>query len=1102
MAWNFNGVDGNNLEYTPAVGVYAGLDALVLSIWCRRNASAPQPWGRLLHKSDGSTGDDFALSIQGTPEFTNKYTFRITTDSGVVTYVSDYVSTLNVWENVLGIYDGSTMEIYVNGVLQGGGAPQSGIIVDTGYNIGIGGHVDATNRSQNCQLAETAIWNGVLGIDEILALASARSPDSVRSSSLIFYPDLIRSPNDRFGQTVVQNGSPVVFPHPGIIYPSPKFVCFQPAAASGTIIDDIPLYIQGPTLHFDSMNLFLKVWDFNSECHYIETVDNWNIDSSGSWNTYNLDPYIVIPSGNEPSIVAEIMISNSGNTSYSGGIRTLGSSIDRTIGIFQQDATDWGNGTDHGVTMHVQLSADHQIECYAQNSNAINFTLLGYWVGPRYVETSGWFDMSATGWNQQALSGYNVPSDVAAELLGGTWFDDGRWMGVRSVGSSQDRTFWTNRGSRFTLEYRGFWSMFVNTSGASATIEVKGQSPTGQDGGTKWQKFFVAGYWSDPPGDYIEKTGYGDATLSVSDAWQSMTGSAPSDTIAHYYVGSLRIYEQLIGIRQSGSVLDRYLNLPRKSNGFSNYSTHVNVNSNIEGYAQYGAGAYEAFDLLGYWENLNNWPSNSGQIFMYISGITALAETNDFFINGHDNQNASGNLYTFGVYYHKTDAEFSANYPSGLLCYTSGSGIIPESGQHNLVIEGVYVDQASGDLFIDAHGGVTNDKSLFVYGYDFFSTSGDYPSGVPLNIGYGHEILDGSGNLFIFGPTPDSGNISMYIGAGVFRPPIDLFIHGYTSRGGAVSGFIKGPEFICSSGNFPYPLDSTLFTYPSGGKSPDFYIKGPEFICSSGSFTYPHDIEDFTYPYGDLSPPLSIQVHDSTSGTCSLYIGPVPLLENWTLYLKTEDNSINNSVNLSIYGFEPSVSGANQSFDNILLYLEAADADYPYTAGGTETWTIFLRAQSGNLTNDDTWTMFLKADSTMQATCNLYTYAHASGESPHGIETSGSINLICSVNPDDPTRIGFIPFDSDEDPWTLFLKGNPGYFNTADLYISGVAPIAYTASGNLFIEGLFEQATGVALLYLMGVSGTFNNGPGGLHLFLDAGVFVYNTSGNLYAHGY
>lgn len=485
---------------------------------------------------------------------------------------------------------------------------------------------------------------------------------------------------------------------------------------------------------------------------------------------------------------------------------------------------------------------------------------------------------------------------------------------------------------------------------------------------------------------------------------------------------------------------------------------------------------------------------------MYISGPPTISGTASLYLRTLESF-TSAYIGTAARTPKITDFIYAAD---GAAAIESMAGM--EYGPH-LCIKGPLQCTETCNLVI--FGPAADNTDLFIHGHNASSTSGNYPSGMLLKVGDGHLVKVGSGTLFALGPVPYSGNMYMHTRAGAFEPPIDLFMTGHEWWLGSRWCFTKGPEFTCSSGNFPYPefdypINSGSFTYPSGGKSPDLYIKGPEFICSSGSFDYPGDPDDFTYPYGDPSPTLYMCASETATGTCPLYIGPLKHNQSWTIYLKTEDNDKTGSLNLFINCFTPpsGSSGVNQTFNNARLYLEAADADYPYTAGGTEEWTLFLKAQDGNLTSDEAWTLFLKSDFTVPASCSMYMRGHASGEAPRGNEISDSVGLVCSVNPDDPTRIGSMPCNAHGDPWTLFLKCEPGYFGTATLYMSGAIPALYSASGNLFVEGLFEQETGTALLYLMGISGLFNNGPSGLHLFLDAGTLVYNTSGNLYTHGY
>ena len=468
------------------------------------------------------------------------------------------------------------------------------------------------------------------------------------------------------------------------------------------------------------------------------------------------------------------------------------------------------------------------------------------------------------------------------------------------------------------------------------------------------------------------------------------------------------------------------------------------------------------------------------------SGLTGGVISNgcDLYIQGPLQPSGTANLYlrtqeTFTSAYigtaprtpELTDFIFAAD---GAAAIESMAGI--EYGPP-LFTKGPLQYEDSCDLVI--FGPAANNVDFYMQAHVHVDTSGDYPSGVLLRIGDGYEQSVASGDLYIKGPTPWSSGIDLYTMAGAFTS-----VNGGAGHGPSPPLYALGHEG--SSGNC------------------NLFIKGPEFICSSGSFSYPGNPDDFEYPYGDPSPSLYMYGYDQASGTCPLFIGPGRQWGSWTLYLQTDDNDETKTLNLFIHGFTPASgsSGVNQTFNNIGLYLEAADADYPYTAGGTEEWTLFLKAQEGNLTSDEAWTLFLKSDFTTPASCPMYMFGHASGESPHGNEISDSVGLVCSVNPDDPTRIGFIPYDAHDDPWTLFLKGEPGWFGTATLYMSGAVPALYSASGNLFVEGLFEQETGTVSLYLMGVSGMFNNGPSGLHLFLDAGTLVYNTSGNLYVHGY
>jgi len=465
---------------------------------------------------------------------------------------------------------------------------------------------------------------------------------------------------------------------------------------------------------------------------------------------------------------------------------------------------------------------------------------------------------------------------------------------------------------------------------------------------------------------------------------------------------------------------------------------------------------------------------STGDMDGTISGVNAglTVDSLHFYISGPATNSGSTPLYirtveTFNSSYIGTasrtpelvDFIFKADGNAGTDDF---AGI--EYGPH-LYMQGPLQYEDDCPLFIT--GPIGADVNFYTCGSDTFNSSGSYPSGLLLKTGAGHLTFDGSGNLFTIGPIDYSGSCSLYTQAGLFEPPLDLFTMGSLYDSGSISGYIKGPEFICSSGSFPYPYNPN----------------------------------DFAFPYGDPSPTLYLNAHIPITDSLPLYIGPLNLFTPRPLHLRTPNNIPDDHIDLFIQGFI-GPSGTTQTFNIGNLYLEANDADYPYTAGGTKTWPMFLPSQSGNLDADNSWTMFLNADFTTPGDCNLYTYGHASGQPPHGIEISGSFGLVCSINPDDLTRIGYIPLSRDNDPWLLFMKCDPGKFSTTNLYMSGSSPVSIYSSGNLFIDGLFGQPNDYLPLYLLGVSGLFNNGPNGLALFLNAGTLVYNSSGNLYLHGY
>jgi len=304
----------------------------------------------------------------------------------------------------------------------------------------------------------------------------------------------------------------------------------------------------------------------------------------------------------------------------------------------------------------------------------------------------------------------------------------------------------------------------------------------------------------------------------------------------------------------------------------------------------------------------------------------------------------------------------------------------------------------------------------------------------------GHDISSSGFPLYVGAHGLAEDSIALYTMAGVFEPPLDLTILGKDLATDAADLYTHGPEQCTDSA----PL----------------YCTGMD-TCSSG---------------------------------IDLYINSI-FYDNWILYLKTEDNLADVSCDLLINGFigDPGIS---QNFSSIELYIDASAADYPYSAGGTKNWSLFLKSSDDTPELVGNWPVFLKADTTTGLECNLFVYGHGVGQNPHGRELYSDIDLVCSVNPDDPTRIGFTPYTTS---WPCLLRVDQGIDNTISLVISGYAPIEASGASSFFIEGLFGQETCESSLFVCGITDMYGSG---LNLYMDASTLTHSTYNNLYVHGY
>ncbi len=346
---------------------------------------------------------------------------------------------------------------------------------------------------------------------------------------------------------------------------------------------------------------------------YTEIFQSVAPSGFGVWEENDISAYL--PEGDD--ITVEVIISNPNATdqNYLVGVRSPGSSLERRLKLFRASA----DGGYNSVTMHVQASGG-KIELFAPTG--VEFFLVGCWVGTRYTEAFSPLNPVVTNsWTNKDLSSAGVPSGAIVEIVSAqTW--GGLLMGARSVGSTDNRymTLLTgdNGNSRFNT-----WTSFVQSSGNNATIQYYLDSIVVNN------NFYHIGYWETPPGDYTDVFQEDEANPTTNSTWEEVdVGGVPSGSVCSFAVSnSDGAASRVLGIRESGSSIERKINIISSPSFKSPICMHVNIQSPIETFSEAATGVNDNFILTGYWDNI---PSEvepvvvSGQIDMFTEGHESL----------------------------------------------------------------------------------------------------------------------------------------------------------------------------------------------------------------------------------------------------------------------------------------------------------------------------------------------------------------------------------------------------------------------------------------------------------------------------------------------
>ncbi|MBT8083711.1 MAG: hypothetical protein KJN72_00700, partial [Woeseia sp.] len=303
---------------------------------------------------------------------------------------------------------------------------------------------------------------------------------------------------------------------------------------------------------------------------YVEMLLPWIAVAEDSWETVNLGIY-----GVPANAVVEVAVVNTdGGKEWFGGVRAVGSTLDRRLSIHEAE----GGGMDV-VTMHVQSDSAGRIEYYSDDMDKLSFILLGYWPDAAYVENWQSFKAGASGsWETHNLQPYGVGPDEVAEILMANGNSmNARQAGARTRGSSLSRLFDLHEAHDGGEE---IMSLFVAAdSDTDARIEVYAEANNNVD-------FYLLGHWSTPPGSFtsaFEDLG----RPTAENIWQAKDVGAhgvPAHAVAQIaLINREDGAKALLGMRQLNSVLERQFEFHKGRIGSEELaSEHVKTDENAE----------------------------------------------------------------------------------------------------------------------------------------------------------------------------------------------------------------------------------------------------------------------------------------------------------------------------------------------------------------------------------------------------------------------------------------------------------------------------------------------------------------------------------------
>ncbi|MBF9018794.1 LamG domain-containing protein [Oceanispirochaeta sp. M2] len=167
-ALSFDGVD-DYVQTTSGNGIDVHGQALTLEAWVKWTVdpSTQASWANILFKKADSTwGPHYQLQHNSGNRF---FEFVVSTENKVNAYIQSSTSPQEgEWYHVVGVYDGSEILIYVNGVLENSKTVVGNLLTGENNPLYIGSNQNA-GRYFNGVIDEVGIYNNALNASEVLA---------------------------------------------------------------------------------------------------------------------------------------------------------------------------------------------------------------------------------------------------------------------------------------------------------------------------------------------------------------------------------------------------------------------------------------------------------------------------------------------------------------------------------------------------------------------------------------------------------------------------------------------------------------------------------------------------------------------------------------------------------------------------------------------------------------------------------------------------------------------------------------------------------------------------------------------------------------------